>query len=238
MELSLELREELHAVEADENLWPILLTRLADALGASEATFGGGQQWESPRIFAPRTDPGYVGVYLDTYHQQNAFMQAMMRNSMLRVVAGFEMPEFEDLQQTDFYHLWCRPQGFRHVFGFSLAASGGWSGTLAINLANAPERSQMAKLYALLPHIQRLVDGHLLVSQLRSSMTSTLSTLAVVGSGAVLLDRHGRILELNPLAEEILTTGCLRVVDGRLRADDAGGADAFLPASACVSHPT
>lgn len=238
MELSLELREDLHAVEADENLWPLLLTRLADALGANEATFGGGQQWESPRIFAPRTDSGYVGVYLDTYHQQNAFMQAMLRNSMLRVVAGFEMPEFEDLQQTDFYHLWCRPQGFSHMFGFSLASVGGWSGTLAINLANAPERNQMARLSALLPHIQRLVDGHVLVNQLRSSMTSTLSTLAVVGSGAVLLDRHGRILELNPLAEEILTSGCLRIFDGRLRADGAGGADAFYCLlHACLTRP-
>src|SRR5690606_13736604 len=134
MDLSLALRDELHAATTDADEWPRLLTRLADILGAREATFGGGRQWQQVTFHAPRTDPSYLSVYLDTYHQQNAFMQAFLPRSIGKVVSSHDFPEFEDFQQSDFYHLWCRAQGFHQVFGFSLESAGGWLGTIAINL--------------------------------------------------------------------------------------------------------
>lgn len=218
MELALELRDELQAAVVDAAEWPRLLERLADRLGAREATFGGGHCWEQTTFHAPRTDPSYLDVYLDTYHQQNSFMQALLPRSLMRVVAGHELPEFEDLQQTEFYKLWCQTQGFHHLLGFSLESAGGWRGTMAINLDTAAEPDQIVQLTAFMPHVQRVVDRHVLLEELRRSNQSALSAFAVTSSGAMLLDRHGRVLELNTQAEEILSSCRLSLQDGRLQA--------------------
>ncbi|KKB08717.1 helix-turn-helix transcriptional regulator [Devosia chinhatensis] len=238
MELSLELRDHLHGVLTDPAEWPRLLMRLADLLGAEEATFGGGSQWEVPRIFAPRTDPGYVGVYMQTYHQQNAFMQSMMQRSLGRVVPAHALPEFAALQHSDFYNLWCAPQHFTQMFGFSLAASDGWWGIMTVNLTDVPSQEQMARLGALIPQVQRAVEMHLLLEQLRSAQTSTLSVLNLSGNGGLLLDRHGRVLEMNAIAEAMLQAGQLRLREGRLRGPDADsdGALSRLVAQ-CLSEP-
>ena len=220
MGISLDLRDELQAVVSEPDAWPGLLIKLADLLGAREATFGGGAQWEQPRIFAPRTDPNYVGVYMQTYHQQNGFMQAMMRSSGGGVVAAHSLPEFEAFQASDFYNLWCAPQRFNHMFGFSLAAAGGWWGAMAINLSAVPTDAQMRRLGAFIPHVQRALEAQLLFAQLRSSQNATLSVLNLSGSGALFLDRHGRVLELNAIAGSMLAEGRLTLRDGRLTSPD------------------
>lgn len=221
MELSLELRDQLHDVAVDQSAWPRLLHSLADLLGANEATFGGGPQWDAPRIYAPRTDPGYVGVYLDTYHDQNAFMQSMARSSMGRVVAASTLPGFEAFQRSDFYNLWCVPQRFTHSFCFSITTVADWAGTMSINVSSEPGADQMAALATLMPHVQRAMETHLLLEQLRASHRSTLSVLNLAGNGALLLDRQGRVLEANSIAEAILQSGQLVLRDGRLRGPDS-----------------
>lgn len=238
MELSRELRDELDAAVADAAEWPRLLERLADLLGAKEATFGGGRRWEQVNVYAPRTDPSHIDVYLNTYHQQNAFMQALLPRSMMRVVAGDELVEFEALQRTEFYRDWCQPQGFNHVIGFSLASAGGWQGTMAINLHTLPERSQIEFLARFMPHMQRVVDRHVMLDELRLSNRSTLAALGLNGVGAMLLNRSGRVLELNAVAEQILRSGRLTLQDGRLHASAVnGGAQLGLLIQQCLLHP-
>jgi len=238
MELSLDLRDQLHAAAADQGEWPRLLTRLADGLGAQEATFGGGSRWETPRIFAPRTDPGYVGIYMQTYHQQNAFMQSMMHRSGGRVVAACALPEFSAFQHSDFYNLWCAPQRFNHMFGFSVAAAGGWRGAMSINLSHLPTDEQMVRLGGLVPHVQRAIEMQLMLEQLRSAQSATLSVLNLAGNGGFLLDRHGRVLEQNALAESVLRSGQLILRDGRLHGPDAAS-DQILARllSRCIADP-
>ncbi len=238
MGLSLDLRDELNSVESVPEAWHGLLIKLANLLGAREATFGGGTKWEKPTIFAPQTDPGYVGVYLQTYHQQNGFMQAMIRNSQGTVVAADAMPEFEAFRTSDFYNLWCTPQRFNHMFGFSIGAIGGWRGAMAINLSSAPSEEQMQTLGSLIPHVQRALNAQLLFAQLRSSQNATLSVLNLSGSGALFLDRHGRILEVNPIAEAMLGSGQLRVRASRLACPDPEGDRALQRLiNLCLSLP-
>ncbi len=216
MGLSIDLRDDLQSVSSEPEAWSGLLTKLADKLGAREATFGGGAHWSEPRIFSPRTDPNYVGVYMQTYHQQNGFMQAVMRSSLGRVTSSHAMAGFEAFQATDFYNLWCVPQRFNHMFGFSISAIGGWQGALAINLATEPSQEQMRRLGELVPHVQRALENQLLFAEMRSSQSATLSVLNLSGSGALFLDRHGRILEINPIAQDMLARRFLLIRSGRL----------------------
>src|SRR5690606_9885163 len=147
--------------------------------------------WSEPRIYAPRTDPGYVGVYMETYHQQNSFMRSMARQSVGQLINTDLLPEMERLRQTDFYNLWCVPQQFRHAFGFSMSFASGWAGTLMVNTRSAVTDEQMETLGALMPHLQRAVESQLIVSQLRLANSATLSVLAMTRQGALFLDRHG-----------------------------------------------
>jgi DNA-binding CsgD family transcriptional regulator/PAS domain-containing protein len=238
MDLSLALRDELQNVVADQTAWPRLLERLADLLGATEATFGGGTQWEAPRIYAPRTDPGFVGIYLETFHEHNGFMQTLAQSSVGRVVSANAMPGFANLLRTDFYNLWCVPQGFHHNFSFSIAAIGGWGGTMSISQPGEPTPEQMKLLSSLMPHVQRAVETHLMLEQLRSSQTSTLSVLNLAGNGALLLDRHGRVMEANPIAESLLSSGQLILRDGQVHAIDADSDTALTRlVTQCLHYP-
>lgn len=216
MELALALRDELQALYADTSQWPRFLSRLADLLGAEEATFGGGHSWEKPTFHAPRTDPSLVGIYLETYHQQNTFMQAFLPKSMMRVVASAEFFEFDDLKKSDFYNLWCRPQGYEQIFGFTLASASRWMGTMSINLRGAPEAHHLNALASLMPQIQRVVDAQILFAEMRRTLHSALDAVGLTGNAAILLDRRGRVVELNAQAESILRSGRLRLRDERL----------------------
>lgn len=237
MDLIFGLEDELQAAVA-EDAWPALLVKLADLLGAEEVTFGGGASWSEARIYAPRTDPGYVGVYMDTYHQQNRFMRGMARQSVGRVLNTDMLPEMEQFRRTDFYNLWCVPQQFRHAFGFSMNFASGWAGTLMANTGAPVSQEQMEKLSLLMPHLQRAVESHLMMQQLRLSNSATLSVLALAGQGALFLDRAGRVVEANGIAEDLLRSGRLPTMDGRLHSlsDDSERALTRL-VSLCLSAP-
>src|SRR5690606_13472520 len=148
------------------------------------------------------------------------------------------LPEMERLKQTDFYNLWCVPQQFRHAFGFSMSFASGWAGTLMVNTRSAVTDEQMETLGALMPHLQRAVESQLIVSQLRLANSATLSVLAMTRQGALFLDRHGRVVEANEIAEAMLRSGRLPTRDGHLfsLADESDRALTRL-VSECVSAP-
>jgi len=225
MELALALRDELQALSADTSEWPGFLSRLTDLLDVNEAAFGGGHRWEQPTFHAPRTDPSLVGIYLETYHQQNAFMQAFRAKSMMRVVAGAELSEFEDLKKSDFYNLWCLPQGYEQIFGFTLASAGGWVGTMSLNIRGAPEAHHLNALASLMPQIQRVVDTQILFAEVRRNLHSALGAVGLTGTAAILLDRQGRVVELNGPAESLLRSGRLQLRDGRLGPHNVEGGE-------------
>jgi DNA-binding CsgD family transcriptional regulator len=228
------LEDRLQAAASDEAAWPMLLMGLADVLGAEEATLGGGLAGDLQMV-APRTDPGRIGTYFETYHQHNAIMQRMMRQPVGGVVVIDGFAEFEPFQRSDFYNQWCVPQGFNHALGFTLATAIGWRGALVVNRRHTIENDQAALLQQLAPRLARTLETSQLVAQVRGAHRAGLDALAQSGKAAVLLNRHGDIIEANAPAHAMMETGELWVRERRIRSVTPDGERALARAIAACS---
>lgn len=221
MDVHERLRSDLQAGAVDDTAWPGLLEQLADYLGASEAVLGGAQAGGTPDMFAPRTDPGHVAVYGETYHQQNLLMRAVLQQGLGAVTLADALPEIEQFKQSEFYNLWCVPQGFNHAITLSLGSSTGWVGALVVNTRTPVSSEQQAAFEALAPDLGRAVEQWRIVTQLKAANRLTLDTLDIAGTGALFLDRQGRVLDCNGIAQGMLADGHLATENGHLHCADA-----------------
>lgn len=238
MNLHERLRRDLQAVAVDDGAWPTALEHLADYLGATEAVLGGAQPGRTPDMFAPRTDPGHVAVYEETYHQQNMLMRAVLQQGMGVVTLTDGLAEIAQFRRSDFYNQWCVPQGFNHAITLSLASSSGWVGAIVVNTRQPVSVQQQADFEALAPDLRRAVEQWRALVHFRSANRLTLDTLELAGMGALFLDRQGRVQDSNATGQAILQDGQLCLRDGRLCGADARS-DATLSAliARCMARP-
>ncbi len=220
MNLHERLRSDLRDVAVDEAAWPDFLVKFADGLGASEVALGGGQPGQVPQMVAPHTDVGFVGIYHEIYHQQNALMRTVLRQEAGTVTMTEALPEFEEFSRSDLYNLWCVPQDFNHGVALSLGSSTGWTGALVVNTKRQISASQLELLEALSPDLQKAVEQWTVMAQVRSANRLTLDTLDMAGLGALFLDRQGRVLEANGTVQSMIADGRLPMRDGHIRSLD------------------
>ncbi|MBJ3784816.1 helix-turn-helix transcriptional regulator [Devosia sediminis] len=220
MDLHERLRGELQATAVSDAAWPELLLRLADLIGATEATLGGGQRSGQLEMFAPRTDLGQVQVYHDIFHQQNVIMRAVARQGPGAITVTDTLPENEGFRRSDFYNLWCVPQRFNHAVALNLATSTGWAGTLVINTAEEVTTDQIELVRTLAPDLSNAVERWSWLAQLRLANRMTLDALDLSGQAALMLDRAGRVIDGNQTAQAMLGDGRLQIRDGQLGSAD------------------
>ena len=238
MNLHENLGADLRATAADDAAWPVFLTRFASHLGATEVALGGAQPGGEHQMMAPHTDPGFVGVYHETYHQQNALMRAVLQQQSGTVTQTEELPEFEPFARSDLYNLWCVPQQFNHGVALSVGSSTGWVGALVVNTRAPATTTQIETLRALAPDLQKAVEQWRVLAQLRQSNRLTLNTLDIAGLGALFLDRTGRVLDLNGTAQSMLADGRLQMREGQLRGYEPHGDQALTQLiTRCLLNP-
>lgn len=214
------LRDQLHATAGDDAAWIGFLTTLGESIGATEVVLGGTIPGRPPTMFAPRTQPAQVDLYNELYHQQNALMRAVMSRSAGTITDTDQLPEYDDFRRSDFYHLWCLPQGFDHGTSISLSTSSGWTGAMVVNSKHALSDGQVSLLADLSPMLQMAVERWTMLGQLRAANRLTLDTLDFAGLGALLLDRSARVLDCNGTAQSMLADGRLAMSGGQLRSLD------------------
>lgn len=217
MNLQERLRSELSDTALEDAAWPAFLMRFASHLGATEVAMGGAQPGGVHEMIAPHTDPGFTGLYHETYHQQNSLMHAVLRQQAGTVTQTEELPEFAQFSRSDLYNLWCVPQSFNHGVALSLGSSTGWVGALVVNTRAPATSTQIETLRAFAPDLQKAVEQWRVLKQLRQANRLTLDTLDIAGLGALFLDRTGHVLDLNGQAHDMLADGRLQMRDGQLR---------------------
>lgn len=221
------IRGYLHDAVTDDAVWPLLLARLADVLGAEEAVLGGSTPGGGLQSYSPRTDPGLVDVYLETYHQQNSILRSMFRPGDQGVVAVEHLPQFEAFQRSDFYHLWCAPQRFNYAFGFQLATSTGWTGAVMVNTRSPVSQQQTQMLATLSRDLRHCVEMGQLIGQLRAAHGMALDALDAADRGGILLERRGQVIAINRLAASMIEAGRLSIRNQQLKGLDVHS-DAML----------
>jgi len=254
----LQLIGEIYDAAADLTRWPQVLQHVADAFGAQEAALGMVSPVAVPWLIAPRSDPEFLRSYGEYYHSRNLFWRNMSR---LPVGTGatdtMVMPKSE-LEASEFYNDWSKPQGYLSVMGATLFLEDGWRTEFVVPGKHEFE-SEHLKLYnALAPHLVRAVQLNQRLARAEIGSASTAAALDRLEQGVLLVDSKARVAFANRAAQAMFAAGALRlrdrVVQAQAAADTAAlhgmiascagadGADAadaggYVPAARAAGRP-
>ncbi|MDQ0463968.1 DNA-binding CsgD family transcriptional regulator/PAS domain-containing protein [Caulobacter ginsengisoli] len=219
------LVDEIYQAAADFDLWPRVLTSIADACGAQDASLGAMAPHGIPWIFAPRTDPDFMRRYGD-YHADDHVWHGVTRRGVGSAATDAMVLPRENLQRSAFHNEWSRPQGYRTVMGCMVLAEQGWRSVLMLPGREDFEPEALRLLQALTPHLERAVrlNIRLALGQGGEGLTSQL--LQRLEAAALLVDAEGRVLFANPAAEALFRGGRgLRLAQGSLTAERSADAE-------------
>jgi PAS domain-containing protein len=211
----------------DETLWPIVLTRLADAMGTAQ--IGLLTLDRRARTFdsiAPRTDPVMDAIFKKYWAFHNPLWPRTIGRPAGEVFLLDSLIDRKEFAATPFFNEWMRPARF------SIASMGanllvGNEISTVISVANAPGNDeitgeQMLVFKAALPHIGRAVRIHRELRLRDLDHDTAPDRLECLHRGVMLVDGASRVVFANAAARALLNSsdglaleaGCLRGTDG------------------------
>ena len=213
--------EDIYAAAASFALWPKALERIADLLGADEASLGAMAPGSLSWILAPRTDESYMRSYGD-FHASNHAWHAAAALGVGAVVTDRMLPKRERFVETPFYNEWFLPQGYRSLLGGMLIDQGGWRTVLMLPGRDDFGADAIRLFKTLSPHLARAVKLNIRLAQADADSELTAELLRQMLGAAMLVDADGRLLFANAAAEMLFRDGRgLGIADGIVTATDA-----------------
>lgn len=127
-----------------------------------------------------------------------------------------------DWVRSAYFQAFCSPQGVYHVMGADISTPDGGKLRLRITRPKtAPKFSadERALCTMFLPHLRRGLHIHNLIDRSESLSDLFAQAISRLSVATLVLDEVGRVLQLNPVAEEMLESADgLKLVGGRLEA--------------------
>ncbi|MEW5686409.1 MAG: LuxR C-terminal-related transcriptional regulator [Pseudomonadota bacterium] len=229
----LDLIDRIYDAGMSFDRWPDALTRMADLLGARDASLGAMAPEALPWIFAPRTDPEFMRVYAEAYHPLDQVWHGVTQRAVGQATSDAMVMPREALEKSAFHNEWSRPQGYSTIMGSMVLAEDGWRTVLMMPGRETFDREQLRALRMLTPHLRRAVQMNIRLAQGDLQTQATATLLREMGAAAFVLDAGGRVLFANPAAEELFRSGAVRVAQGML-AGAEGAADLRTLAARCA----
>jgi DNA-binding CsgD family transcriptional regulator len=195
--------------------WPAVLTEIADAFGAGDASLSAVSASEVPWLVAPRSDPAFLLSYGAYYHPRNLFWQRMTAMRVSSAVTDRMVLPKQVLQASEFYNDWSRPQGYLSVMGATLLAEDDWRVEFVVPGPCEFEAEHLKLYEALAPHLRRAVQLNRRLQMLAAERRWSLEALDRLTQGVLVVDAEARILLANRAAERALADG-LALSDGAL----------------------
>lgn len=236
-----EVIDRIYAAGMSFDQWPEALTRMADLLGARDASLGAMSPDALPWIFAPRTDPAFMQTYAENYHPMDGVWHGVTRRGVDRPATDAMVMPRDELVKSAFHNEWSRPQGYQTIMGGMILAERGWRTVLMLPGQEAFGLDELRLLATLTPHVRRAVQLNLRLAQGDLNQQFTVGLLEQMATAAFVVDADGALLFANGAAEPLFRRGRpLRAVGGRVtasRPDDAAQLQAMIgrcaaPASA------
>jgi DNA-binding CsgD family transcriptional regulator len=231
----------------DNDLWPSVLIKLANAVGAAHVVMPS-VDWRA-NIFttiAPRDDPDLVASYKEYW----AFRDPVFRRATFRAVgerrATFRpageiytldslMPR-EEFAATPVFNEWWRPSEYSlATAGTNLVVEDQFSALVCIS--NAPSKDyltdvQLRLFEAVARHLGRAVRINRRLWQLELANLGATERIELLQEGAMLADASGRVVLANAAAKAMLDAReGIFLCDGRLAVADGSDALQKLVAS-------
>lgn len=153
--------------------------------------------------------------YAAHWHQEDVWARAAGRRQVaLTAFTGEELVPLRDYMNTSFYFDYMRPSlgGVCYAVGSVFSLEGPLRGQIGIHRPKAAgdfELEDRAALEYLLPHLRRGMQLRRRLAEAKARQDAERQALDGLAMGALLLDRHGRVLFANQAAE-----GLLRQADG------------------------
>jgi DNA-binding CsgD family transcriptional regulator len=221
----------IYEAALDGGLWPGVLMRLGDAMGAAQIAIPTADRRANiANLIAPRLDPDL----LTTFKEYWAFRDPLFARAILRPAGEIYtldglIPR-EEFSATPIFNEWHRRAGFGlAAIGANLVAEDGFSALVAF--FNAPGKdtltSEQTRLFeAVLPHIMRAVRINRHLWKLELMNLAPLERFENLPQGALLVDASARVVLANATAKAMLDArDGIFLCDGRLAA--AGSPDAL-----------
>lgn len=173
----------------------------------------------SPMMVAGDVEPGKGGVNHYAYYAKATLFDKLPVDTVFTID---DLMTEEEWLNSSFYLLYCEPYGCYHMLGSDISMPDGGILRLRINRPREQARftaCERALCAMLMPHLRRALHMHTLLDRsasLGSLYSQTINRLAVA---TIVLDENASVLQLNPVAREILDSNDgLKVVGGRLEA--------------------
>ena len=214
----------IYEAALDNDLWPGVLIKLADAMGAAQVAMPSlDRRANLVSNLAPRLDPDLFATYTEHW----AFRDPLLGRAMLRpkgeilTVDGL-MPR-EEFSATPVFNEWYRRAGLGlAAVGANVVAEDGFSALICF--FNPPSKdtltSEQARLFeAMLSHIGRAVRIHRQLWKLELKNLALPERFENLPQGALLADASARVVLANAGARAMLDAGDgILLRDGRLAA--------------------
>lgn len=212
----------IYDAATDVNRWSLVMQQVADAFGAGDASLSAVSPNAVPWLVAPRSDPEFLQSYGAYYHPLNMFWRRMSRLPVGTVATDEMVMPKEELERSEFYNDWSRPQGYLSVMGATLLVEDDWRIEFVMPGKHGfgPEH---LKLYeTLAPHLTRAVQINQRLARAEVNGVSSGEALNRLEQGILLLDVGAHLLFANRSAERLFAAGGgLFLQEGILRSDVA-----------------
>lgn len=137
------------------------------------------------------------------------------------VVTLHEFITTEALLKSEFYTLTMKPSGLYDFIGADLHVAGEFEARFRLSRYEGKPRfdeADKARFSALVPHLQRAIRIHARLNKVASERDLYAGAVQQLSLGTILLDEQGRVLEANPLGQELLALGDgISIADGLLQ---------------------
>jgi DNA-binding CsgD family transcriptional regulator len=201
----------IYDAAADPTLWPLFLTRFADAMGGT-VTLLHGQDLAADQgaiSAAIRMDPAYQRHFKEYYSNINVFMTRRKHLIMSpgQVVTGPMLAPDAEVLESEYYNDFMRPQNVLHLLGVIALSEGSWTcnvSTLRPRRMTPWSEEERAFAQSLVPHLQRGLQLHRRLTALEVERRSAADAMDHLTIGLILLDADGHPILVNRSAQVIL----------------------------------
>ncbi len=173
----------------------------------------------SPMMVAGDIELGEGGVNHYAYYAKSTLFDKLPTD---RVFTIDDLTSEAEWLNSSFYLLYCEPYGCHQMLGVDIAMPDGGVLRFRINRTRDQPRfgdAERAMCAMLVPHLRRALHMHSLLDRSESLGSLYCQTISRLAVATIVLDESGSVLQLNPVAREILDSNDgLKLVGGRLEA--------------------
>lgn len=218
-----------YGAAAQAALWPDVLERFADMVGAEGAALiWQDQATRRGRGIVTQVDPEVLPAYFANFARRHPSQRwtenpaERLRHFVPKMIADDEALPKAELMRTAFYNEFMRPFGLHSVMRLGLSAQGLDAAVLVLSRPASRERFEgrdLELMTALHPHVIRAFNLAQALGRDRPLAAAAEGVFDGSGAAMLVVDRLGRVLRANAAAEAHLAARAgLRAAAGRLSA--------------------